>query len=497
MNDAPIRQIVIAGGGTAGWMAAAAFATLLPPAYRISLVESEEIGTVGVGEATIPMIRLFNQALKLDEADFMAATQGSYKLGIVFDGWRVPGERYIHAFGPVGRDLGLIPFHHYWLRAKATAGDLWDYSLNAAAAYAGRMSLDTPPANAALPGISSAFHFDAGLYAAMLRRHAEARGVTRHEGRIARLEQHSESGYATALHLQNGMRIPGDLFIDCTGFRALLIGETLGIGYQDWRHWLPCDRALAVPCEGVAAITPYTRATARDAGWQWRIPLQHRTGNGHVYCSDHLSDDEAAATLLANLDGKALADPKPLRFTTGMRNHQWSHNVISLGLSSGFMEPLESTSIHLIQSGISRLLAFLPNQAIAPAARTEFNRQSAFEFERIRDFLILHYHANERPGPFWAACRAMRIPDSLAAKIERFRATGGISREADELFTEVGWLQVLLGQGIMPTDHHPMADALNDAELADYLATLKRLIAQRVAAYPAHNALLATLRRAA
>jgi tryptophan halogenase len=487
------QTIVIVGGGSAGWMTAAALSRFLARGWSIKLVESEEIGTVGVGEATIPGVRLFNAALGIDEDEFVRATQGSFKLGIEFDGWLRPGERYIHAFGQVGRDLGLIAFHHYWLRARAGGANegLGAYSLTAGAAAANRFTRGNPTPNAPLGPMTYAYHFDAGLYAAFLRKQAEARGVERIEGKISTVERNGESGDVSAVQLENGARITGDLFVDCSGFRGLLIEGALGTGYEDWTHWLPCDRALAVPCSSVTPLTPYTRSTARKAGWQWRIPLQHRIGNGHVYCSSQISDDEAAAILMANLDGEPLDAPRPINFRTGMRRKFWNRNVVALGLSSGFMEPLESTSIHLIQSGIERLLKFLPSGPVADADRDAYNAQSAFEFERIRDFIILHYHANQRDEPFWKACREMAVPDTLTEKLEIFRANGRIFRVSEELFTELGWLQVMVGQGVMPEGYHPLADQLSESDLAGFLAATRQVVDGSVAAMPSHEDFIA------
>jgi tryptophan halogenase len=484
--DQPTR-IVIAGGGTAGWMTAATFARFLETGFEIDLVESEEIGTVGVGEATIPQIRLFNDALGLDEDAFLKATQGTYKLGIEFVDWLTPGHRYMHAFGAVGRDVGLLPFHQYWLRAKAlgSARDLAAYSLNNQAALADRMQRGPARTARILPDMPSAFHFDAGLYARHLRRYSETRGINRIEGKIVRVEQ-GDGGDVSALVLEDGTRLGADLYIDCTGFRGLLIEQTLKTGYDDWTHWLPCDRAIAVPSARSEAFTPYTRSTAKAAGWQWRIPLQHRTGNGIVYSSAHLSEDEATATLLAGLDGEPLAEPRAIPFRTGKRRKMWNRNVVAIGLSGGFLEPLESTSIHLIQSAIARLMKLLPGRTIFEADRSEFNRQSDFEYERIRDFIILHYHANARTEPFWQKCREMDLPETLAAKIDLWRGNGHITREHEELFTEVGWLQVFAGQGVTPAGHHPLADAIPAADLAEFLDTIDQLNAREVAQMPSH-----------
>lgn len=488
----PVR-IVVAGGGTAGWMAASALGHFLDTGFTVTLVESEEIGTVGVGEATIPQIRMFNQALGIDEDAFIRATQATFKLAIEFVGWGAPGERYMHAFGDVGRDVGLCAFHHYWSRARrlGLAGPHGDYAINDVAAHAGRMHRGAPLTSRNVPEMPHAFHFDAGLYAAFLRQFAESRGVTRREGKIAEVRQDPLSGDITQLVLTSGEEIAGDLFIDCTGFRGLLIGGAMGSGYVDWTNWLPCDRALAVPSGRVEDFTPYTRATAHDAGWQWRIPLQHRTGNGRVYCSAFTSDEAAAESLLAHLDAPALADPRPIRFTTGRRAEAWRGNVIAVGLSSGFLEPLESTSIHLIQSAISRILKFLPGKDQTQAARDEYNRQFTFEMERIRDFIVLHYHVNRRPEPFWQAMRNMALPDSLAERIELFRANGHIFRHGDELFSEVGWFQVMAGQGIVPERSHALAETISEADLKGYLETLNGLYRREVERYPGHAEFIA------
>ncbi|MCB2067587.1 MAG: tryptophan 7-halogenase [Erythrobacter sp.] len=469
MATSPTR-FVIAGGGTAGWMSAAALARFASPGSQITLVESDAIGSVGVGEATIPQIHLFNGALGLDEAEFLRETKGSFKLGIAFDGWLREGESYMHAFGDVGRGLGLLPFQHYWLRAKQLgfAKPLQRYSLNELAARTMRMHRGKPAVGREMP---YAYHFDAGLFAAYLRRYAEARGVTRTEGKIAHVALDGESGRIAALELDGGQRIEGDFFIDCTGFRALLIEGALGAGYDDWTHYLPCDRAMAVPCAGGGDFTPYTRSIARKVGWQWRIPLQHRIGNGLVYSSAMLSDDEAAATLLANLDGAPLADPRPIPFTTGKRKVHWKGNCLAVGLAAGFMEPLESTSIHMIQSAISRFLSVLPQAGRAmPATVDWYNAQSTFEWERVRDFLVLHYTANQRHGePFWDHVRSMDLPATLTAKLDLWRESGFIHREHEELFTEVGWFQVLAGQGVEAAGYNPMADALPEADLRQLL----------------------------
>jgi tryptophan halogenase len=495
MDDRRIRNIVIVGGGTAGWMAAAALSRVMGQGRSIRLVESDEIGIVGVGEATIPQIRLFNATLGLDEDEFIRETQGTFKLGIEFVDWHRPGERYLHAFGPVGgRDLGLVPFHQYWLKLRLAGevGEIGDYTFNTVAARKGRFMRSADVADSPLSNIAHAFHFDAGLYARYLRRYSEGNGVKRIEGRIVDTVLRGEDGFIEAVLLERGQRIEGDLFIDCSGFRGLLIEQALQTGYEDWSQWLPCNRALAVPCASVPKVTPYTRATARPAGWQWRIPLQHRIGNGYVYCSDFVSDDEATATLMANLDGVALASPKPLRFVTGMRNRFWHRNCVAIGLASGFMEPLESTSIHFIQSAISKLIGFFPDGRFDPVDIDEYNRQLQFEFVRSRDFLILHYLANRRDGqPFWDRCREMRVPGTLQRKLDLFRSGGRIFREHEELFTESSWLQVLLGQGEMPRACHPMVDQMGEPELRQFVANVKRVLERSADAMPTHEAFIA------
>ncbi len=485
MDDTQQATILIAGGGTAGWMAAAALSRFAA-GHRVVLVESDAIGTVGVGEATIPQIHLFNSAIGLDEAEFLRETRGSFKLGIEFDGWLRDGHSYMHAFGQIGRGIGLLPFQHYWLRARQLgfAKPLQRYSLNELAARTMRMQRGRTSAGAEMP---YAYHFDAGLYAALLRRHAEARGVERHEGTMASVDRDGGSGDIASITLDDGRVLAADFFIDCTGFRGLLIEGALETGFDDWSSYLPCDRAMAVPCEGGGDFTPYTKSIARKAGWQWRIPLQHRIGNGLVYSSAHLSDDEAAKMLLANLDGAAQADPRPIRFTTGKRRKHWNRNCLALGLAAGFMEPLESTSIHLIQSAISRFLALLPAGRPSEAVIDHFNAQADFEWTRIRDFLILHYTANERHGePFWDAVRTMPLPATLTDKIALWRDTGFIHREHEELFTEVAWFQVFAGQGVEAQGHNPIADTLDEAQLRNLLQGTEAALVEQVRAMPRH-----------
>ena len=483
MSDLPdhrIRKIVIVGGGTAGWMTAAAMAKLLGPDYGdITLVESDEIGIVGVGEATIPQIGIYNRMLGLDEDEFIRKTQGSFKLGIQFVDWGRKGHTYFHPFGPFGVDMEGVSFHAYWQRLHL-AGDphrLEDYSLQAVAAAENRFMRAIDAGRSPLSNIAYAFHFDAGLYARFLRGFAEARGVVRREGKIVDVEQRAEDGFIQAVKLESGERIEGELFIDCSGFRGLLIEQTLKAGYEDWTHWLPCDRAVAVPCESASEFTPYTRSTAREAGWQWRIPLQHRIGNGYVYSSNHITDEQAAETLLSNLDGKPLADPRFLRFVTGRRKQAWVKNVVAIGLSSGFIEPLESTSIHLIQSGVAKLMQMFPDKRFEPADRDRFNRMTRIETEQVRDFIILHYHLTQRNDtPFWDRCRTMDVPDSLKEKYRLFEGTGRIFRENDELFNDTSWMAVMVGQGLKARGYDPVADVLDLAETRARLAEIRRVM---------------------
>src|SRR5690349_2119426 len=481
-----IRSVVIAGGGTAGWMTAAALARVLGPRLTITLVESSEIGIVGVGEATIPAIAGFNRMIKIDEDDFLRSTQGTFKLGIEFVNWWEKGHAYMHAFGPVGRDLAYVPFHHYWLhdQAQGSAGSLWDYSFNWLAAKQGRFARVERIADTPLAGLAWAFHFDASLYAAYLSRLSQGMGVRRIDSKIAGALQTPE-GDVRALKLEDGRELAADFFIDCTGFRGVLIEQALKTGYEDWTKWLPCDRAMAVPTQNVGPPAPYTRATALEAGWQWRIPLQHRTGNGHVFSSAHTTDERARELLLANLEGKPLADPRVIKFQTGRRKLLWNRNVVCLGLASGFLEPLESTSIHLIQVAIQRLILHFPHHGDCEERRREFNRAAISEYEYIRDFIILHYHANNRVGePFWDACRTMDAPDSLRHKIELFRESAGIFCSTDDLFQLTSWLQVLWGQGVRPRSTHPFVEAVAPQDRAGYLRDLRGLYAQAAQKLP-------------
>ena len=482
--ELPIRRIVIAGGGTAGWMAAAALARTLGQVVAVTLVESEQIGTVGVGESTIPPLVLFNRLLGINEADFMRATQATFKLGIRFDDWKDVGTSYFHSFGATGKDHWSAGFHHFWMHGKTRGHpqDYDDYCLELAAANGGKF--------AHLPDerLNYAYQFDSTLYARFLRGMAETDGVTRVEGKIAHVELAGESGDIAALVLESGERLEGDLFLDCTGFRALLIEGALQAGYDDWTHYLPCDAAIAVQTASSGPPLPYTRAMAHDAGWQWRIPLQHRTGNGLVYCSAFLDREKALDRLLGNLTGAPLTEPNFLRFTAGARRKQWHRNCIAVGLSGGFMEPLESTSIHLIQRAVIRLIRMLPAGEISERDVAEFNDQMMADMIPIRDFLVLHYKATERrDSTFWRLCAGMEIPASLGHRIELFRETARVFRKNDELFVENSWVQVMMGQGIEPRTYHPIAAKLSDEELDRFLGALRRNVAQTVAGLPDHE----------
>jgi tryptophan 7-halogenase len=490
MGTAPVKKIVIVGGGTAGWMTAAALSRILGPAQvSIQLIESEAIGTVGVGEATVPHIRFFNARLGIDEADFMARCKATFKLGIEFRNWGRKGDSYIHPFGAFGQDLGGVPFHHHWARLQAAglAAPITDYSLPVLAAQANRFAHPQADPRSLLSTYSYAFQFDAGLYAAFLRNLAEGRGVVRHEGRVVEVQQDAQSGFVTGVRLDDGRHVAGELFIDCSGFKGLLIEEALQAGYDNWSHWLPCDRAVAVPCAISGPVTPYTRATALDAGWVWRIPLQHRVGNGHVYCSHYISDADAADAVVSQLEAAPMATPKFLKFTTGKRKRQWHKNVVAIGLAAGFLEPLESTSIHLIQLAIGRLLDFFPDTSWDPIFAGEYNRLMDLEYERVRDFLILHYHATERNDtPFWNYVRTMAIPDSLAEKMASFRDRGVVVNYRDGMFLDASWIAVYAGQRVVPQHFDPRGSTGDDVQLAQQLAQMKSAIAAAAQTLPMH-----------
>ncbi|AIT06201.1 tryptophan halogenase [Sphingomonas taxi] len=491
MNEHTIRSVVILGGGTAGWMAAAAMARFLNNGVtRVTLIESEEIGTVGVGEATIPPLRTFNSMLGIDEHAFIRETGGTYKLGIEFVGWGDIGERYFHPFGAHGHDLGGVHFHQLYLRERQrrVLPDISAWSMSAVAAQAGKFAPPAPQAQSAVKDLFYAYHFDAVRYAGFLRRFAERNGVQRIEGKVVAVAQRPEDGHVTALKLDDGQTVGGDLFIDCSGFRGVLIEETLETGYEDWRHWLPCDRAVAVPSAYSGDPDPFTRATARGSGWQWRIPLQQRMGNGLVYCSDFQQADDAERELLANLEGAPLAAPRHLAFTTGRRKLAWNRNVVALGLASGFIEPLESTSIHLVQSGIARLIALFPDRRFDPVERDEYNAQMHELYADVRDFVILHYKATRRRDtPFWDRCRTMDIPDSLARKIALFRGKGRVFRENRELFATTSWVSVCLGQDIVPQEYEPAVDALDEERVAGALEEMRREYLDIAGRLPSHG----------
>jgi tryptophan halogenase len=486
----PIRKIVIVGGGTAGWMAAAGLARIVGTGlYSIELVESDEIGTVGVGEATIPTIVDFNRTLGIEENEFIRATQASFKLGIEFVDWYKLGHRYIHPFGVYGVPMGGVNFHHFWLRHRARGGTLSHDVFNSStmAARAGRFARPMPNDPSPLPPMNYAYHFDAGLFAAFLRKRAEAGGVRRTEGKVVDVQLRAD-GFIESIKLGDGRVVEGDFFIDCSGFRGLLIEQTLQAGYEDWSRWLPCDRAMAVPCDRLETTTPYTRSTAREAGWQWRIPLQHRIGNGYVYCSGFLGDDEAAQLLLSRLDAPARAAPRPLRFVAGRRREAWKNNCVSLGLASGFLEPLESTSIHLIQTGIARLLYLFPREQIDPTTVAKYNDMSRIEYEEVRDFLVLHYKATERDDtPFWRHCREIPLPDTLRARWDLYQANGSLVGIAGDLFREPSWFAVYTGQGVNPSSYHAFADLVDEAELERRLALIAKDVRARVESFPTHD----------
>ncbi|MBY0563851.1 MAG: tryptophan 7-halogenase [Hyphomonadaceae bacterium] len=489
-----LQHILIVGGGSAGWMSAAAIAHAVRGGCKITVVESDEIGIVGVGEATIPPIKLYNHTLGIDEAAFLRATQGSFKLGIEFVDWARLGNRYFHPFGKYGVDFDAAPLHHHWLRARAM-GDhtpLQDLCMAWVAARDDKFDRPTRDPRLIQSTFDYAYHFDASLYAKFLRAYCEERGVVRAEGRIVSVNQHSESGFIRNVTLADGRVFDADFFVDCSGFRGLLIEDTLKTGYEDWTHWLPCDRAIAVPCTRTTSFTPYTRSTARTAGWQWRIPLQHRVGNGHVYASRFMEDDEAERILLANIENEPLAPPRRLRFVTGRRKLHWHKNCVAIGLASGFLEPLESTSIHLIQSGIARFLALFPGREPDPVSVAEYNRLTQIEFERVRDFIILHYHASTRDdSELWRYTRAMPIPDTLAYKLEQFSAVGNIVSDGLELFQNPSWLAVFIGQDIIPRHYAPLVDLRPPEESARYLESLRRTMNQAASVMPLHEKFIA------
>lgn len=494
-----IKNIVIVGGGTAGWMAAAALSRLLKGNdLAVTLIESEQIGTVGVGEATIPPFVEFNDLLDINEREMLSEVQGSFKLGIQFENWNKIGDSYIHPFGAYGYPMGGISFHHLWHKL-AQSGDnrpIQVFNVETMAAYYGKFARteDYSKDRGDLPPVNYAYHLDAGKYAAFLRKYAERRGVVRQEGKVSDVQLDGETGNIASVRIENGPEISGDLFIDCSGFRGLLIEQALETGYHDWSHWLPCNRAVALPCqrEDGGPPPPFTRATAHKAGWQWQVPLQRRNGNGHVYCSDFMEDQEAHDILVGNIAGKPQADPNFLRFTTGHRKKFWNKNVVALGLAAGFMEPLESTSIHLINTGIDKLVSMLSLTGITQAQQDTYNRLTEREYARIRDFLILHYNATSRDdSEFWNYVRTMDVPDTLTQKVELFKASGQIFREEDELFTETSWAAVMLGQGIDMSGHNAMADTLMEAGTRKEIDEMEQSIKFLVQHMPGHGDYLA------
>ena len=485
-----IDSIVIVGGGSAGWMTAAALSTVLKKHCSITLIESDDIGTIGVGEATIPPIRNFNQDLKIDENTFVRETKGTFKLGIEFINWGKKGHRYFHPFGRHGYKFDLIPLHHHWVKAVNEGkiiASFDDYSMAWAAAKRNRFAHPVPESKSIYSTFNYAYHFDASLYAKYLRKLSEENGVKRIEGTIEKVNKNSLNGFVESVCLKDQQVISGELFIDCSGFRSILLGDTLDISYIDWQYWLPCDRAVAVPCEKIEEPRPYTQSTARDAGWQWRIPLQHRTGNGLVYASSFITDDEAEKTLMNNLDGKPMAQPRPIRFKPGRREKSWEKNVVAIGLSSGFLEPLESTSLHLIQSNITKLIACFPDKNFDPILETEFNRLVTTEIELIRDFIILHYCLTERDDTeLWRYCKNMKLPESLSYRIDTFRRFGKLVSFDYDLFGEDSWLAVQIGQNNIPQKTDSLLHYAPDNHY-DYLLKLEKLIEKSAASMPTHQ----------
>ncbi|BFM21480.1 tryptophan halogenase family protein [Gilvimarinus japonicus] len=487
-----INRLVICGGGTSGWMAAAMFARMLGQQLEITLIESSQIATVGVGEATIPPIQLFNKVLGIDESEFLRETGATIKLGIEFAGWGRPNDCYMHAFGELGMERGMASFSHYWQRAysEGRAGDFWDYSLNQRAAKAGKFAPLAQIPETPLAGLTYAYHFDASRYAALLKRYSKNAGVRHLDTSIERVQCNDNTGDIQALQLSDGATLAGDFFIDCTGGRSLLLGQALGVDFEDYGHWLPCDRAIALASQPMTSIAPYTRSVAHRTGWCWQIPLQHRTGNGVVYDSRRMSDDEALALLKQQLPTEAAGEPNTIRFKTGRRARQWHKNCVALGLASGFLEPLESTSLHLVQSSVIRLVKCFPSTGVDDAVVDNYNRLARDEFELIRNFIILHYHLNQRDEPLWQACRDMNVPDDLARRIELFRHSGLVFREQNELFTEPAWQQVMRGQGLVPAEYHRLSDAMPGDQLGEFMSNLDKIFANTVNKLPSHDQFL-------
>ncbi|MEO8018826.1 MAG: tryptophan halogenase family protein [Pseudomonadota bacterium] len=488
-----LKQIVIVGGGAAGWMTAAALSKLLRPGeVSLTLVESDEIGIIGVGEATIPDMLQFNLFLGIVEAELMRATQATFKLGIEFVDWSRNGSRYFHPFGFHGVDIDGVDFHQHWLSCRAHGHEypIGDYCLTEIVARKNKFGFpDTRVAGEPASYLRYAYHFDAALYAGFLRRYAEKRGVKRVEGKVCEVLRQPESGDLTGVRLTNGQTVSGDFFFDCTGFRSLLM-NSLEVPWVDWRHWLPCDRALAVACKHDGPPRPYTRSTAKPAGWQWNIPTQQRTGNGHIYCSEFMSEDEATSSLTGGLDGEIMGAPRLIKFATGHRQKFWEKNCVAIGLSSGFLEPLESTSLYLIRQGISRFIALFPDASQPPILRDEYNRWMQRDFEQVRDLLILHYYANERDEPFWRHCRNMVVPETLERRVALFRAGGRFLRNEGELFPNASWVAVMLGQNVIPRTVDPAIASVPAAEIEPKLALLRRAMNEFADTLPSHEAVL-------
>ena len=485
MQTTPVKKLVIAGGGTAGWMAAAAISKKFGELLDITIVESDEIGTVGVGEATIPPMRVFHKLLGIDEQEFMRATNATFKLGISFENWGRDGDRYIHSFGKTGKETWLGDFHHFWLYSQKlgmTEFEFGDFCLELKACYSDKFATG-PKAD-----INYAYHLDASRYAKFLRAMSEQHGAKRVEGKVVEVKQDHDSGFITALVLASGEMIEGDFFVDCSGFRGLLIEQTLRTGYEDWSQWLPCDTAQAVQTESIKPAVPYTRSIAHHAGWRWQIPLQHRVGNGLVYCSNFMNDEEARTTLLSAVEGKTLIEPRVIKYRTGRRRKSWNKNCVALGLASGFIEPLESTSIHLFMMGITRLMRFFPFSGVNSALIDAYNRESLDEIENVRDFVILHYKATERDdSPFWRYCKNMEVPDTLAHRIELFKTSGHAYQEPGELFRIDSWTQVLLGQRVMPEQYHHIAHLMTKEELMQFFTKMRGAINHQIAQMPHHD----------
>lgn len=473
-----IQNIIIVGGGSAGWMTAAALSRMLPASssVNITLIESEQIGTVGVGEATIPDVINFNAMLGISEQDFLSATNGTFKLGIEFINWGQIGESYFHPFGPHGVDMQGIDFHQFWMRYQDVnqGTRIEDFSLSTLAAKRHKFALPSKDPRSVLSQLRYAYHFDATAYAQYLRRYAEQRGVKRVEGKVVNISVAPDTGCLDKVQLENGAEYAGDMFFDCSGFRGLLMRQTLGVNFKDWAHWLPCDTAQTVACERTGPLLPYTKSTAKTAGWQWRIPTQHRTGNGHIYASDMMRDEEAIESLLSDLDGPAKAAPRKIKFRTGHLERFWEKNCVAIGLSGGFLEPLESTSLFLIQEGISKFISLFPSADMPKAVVAEYNKQLTTKFEQVRDFIILHYKATKRDdSPFWDYCRNMSIPDTLQHKMDLFQEAGRVFRYEDELFARPSWVAVMVGQNVLPKTIDPIVAELSDEEIARSLNSMR------------------------